>query len=72
MSRLQGESTLSPDEKVTEAKRHVAALASHLSEMRDKDRDFVQSVTDNLQRYGVKTVISNAVLFWLRDLAMKY
>ena len=72
MSGLQGQSTLTDDEKVTEAKRHVAALAKSFSEMTDKERDFVQGIADNLQRYGAKTVISNKVLFWLRDLNMRY
>jgi hypothetical protein len=72
MSGLQGQSTLTDDEKVTETKRHVAALAKSFSEMTDKERDFVQGIADNLQRYGAKTVISNKVLFWLRDIAMKY
>ena len=72
MSGLQGQSTLSHDEKVTEAKRHTAYLRPHYSEMDSKECNFVKDVADNLQRYGAKTAISNKVLFWLRDLTMKY
>lgn len=72
MSGLQGQSTLSSDEKVTEAKRHVAYLAAHYAEMDDKECKFVKDIAENLQRYGAKTVISNKVLFWLRDLNAKY
>jgi len=69
---LQGQTTLTDDEKITEAKRHVKYLKFHLTEMMDAERDFVQNTDDALLRYGAKAIISNKVLFWLRDLVLKY
>jgi hypothetical protein len=70
--KLQGESTLTNDEKVTEAKKHVRYLADWLASMTEKERGFVVGLDEALTRYGSKTAISNKVLFWLRDLVTKY
>jgi hypothetical protein len=71
--KLQGQSTLSNDEKVTEAKKHVRYLLDNQRKAMDaKEHGFVLGIDENLTRYGSKTVISNRVLFWLRDLVTKY
>jgi hypothetical protein len=69
---LQGESTLSDAEKVTEAIRHVGYLLDFTERMMDNERKFVEGLSDRLDRYGAKTQISNKQLFWLRDLILKY
>jgi hypothetical protein len=63
--KLQGQSTLTDEEKVTEAERHVNALQDSFEQMTQGERTFVE-------QYGTKTVISNKQLFWLRDLVTKY
>jgi hypothetical protein len=72
MAKRMGQSTLTDEEKVTEAKRHVANLLPHVDEMDERERTLVVDLDDALRRYGAKTVISPAVLFWLRDLVLKY
>jgi hypothetical protein len=70
--KLQGQSTLTDEEKVTEAERHVNALQDSFEQMTQGERTFVEQLAENFQRYGTKTVISNKQLFWLRDLVTKY
>jgi hypothetical protein len=72
MAKRLGKSTLTDEEKVTEAKRHVANLLPHVEEMAEEERTMVVDLDDALRRYGPKTVISSQVLFWLRDLVLKY
>jgi hypothetical protein len=67
-----GQSTLTLEERITEAKRHIATLKPHFAEMTDKDLAFVQSIDDSLLRYGAKASISPNQIFWLRDLILKY
>jgi hypothetical protein len=71
--KLQGQSTLTNDEKVTEAKKHVRYLLDNWRDSMDtEERVFVINIDDNLTRYGSKTAISTRQLFWLRDLVTKY
>jgi hypothetical protein len=72
MPRLQGQTTLTEEEKYTEAKRHVDYLQDFLEQMTTTERDFVERKADAMQRFGTKTMVSNRELFWLRDLALKY
>lgn len=70
---FQGESTLSEDEKKTEARRHVEHLTHYLDLMEDeRERKFVSDMAERFENYGDKTFVSNKQLFWLRDLATKY
>ena len=68
---LQGQSTLTDDEKRTEAKRHVYFLMEHRAQMTDEERKFVEKMYDSFERFGAKTFVSNKQLFWLRDLNTK-
>jgi hypothetical protein len=72
MSGLQGQSTLSAAEKVTEVRKHVDYLQDFLEQMAGHERAFVVRVTEQLESYGERMVISNKQLFWLRDLSLKY
>lgn len=38
----------------------------------DREQDFVASLMDRFEQYGIKTVVSSKQLFWLRDLKEKY
>jgi hypothetical protein len=69
---LQGESTLTDAEKVTEAIRHIGYLLDFTERMMDNERKFIEDLSERLDRYGPKTQISNKQLFWLRDLSLKY
>jgi hypothetical protein len=72
VSGLQGQSTLSDDEKYTECVKHVNYLLDHVERMMDNERQMVEGLSDRMDRFGNKTQISNKVLFWLRDLVAKY
>jgi hypothetical protein len=72
MSGLQGESTLTDAEKVTEARRHVNALEDSFYQMTQGERTFVEQLAQRFEHFGEKTAISNKQLFWLRDLVAKY
>jgi hypothetical protein len=69
---LQGESTLTDAEKVTEMRRHLNYLVDFLEQMSYPERDFVQKMIGLLEQYEDRTRISNKQLFWLRDLSLKY
>ena len=69
---LQGESTLSHAEKITEFRKHIHDLSDHLEEMTPTERGFVERMTEQLESWGDNTSISNKQLFWLRDLSLKY
>jgi hypothetical protein len=65
---LQGHTTLTNDEKVSEARKHVEYLMEHFTELAPNEQCMVKNLSDNFQRYGAKTMISNKQLFWLRDI----
>lgn len=69
---LQGESTLSDAEKVTEMRKHLDYLQDHLERMNDVERGFVEKMIEQLERFNDRVRISNRQLFWLRDLSLKY
>lgn len=69
---LQGESTLSDAEKVTEMRKHIDYLCDLTERMNGTERDFVLKMVDQLERYSDHVRISNKQLFWLRDLSLKY
>ena len=72
MSGLQGKTTLSEAEKVTEAQKHVEALLPHLKEMAPNEQSLITKLAENFKKYGPRTFISNKQLFWLRDIRMNY
>ena len=57
------EHTLTPAERIEEAGRIVEMLASHMDELTDKERSFVE---------GIESSCSVKQLFWLRDIKDKY
>ena len=65
---LQGQSTLTDAEKVTEARKLVESLEKQLGKLAPNEQRLVQSLSDNFRRYGAKTMVSNAQIFWLRDI----
>ena len=69
---LQGQTTLTDDEKRTEAKKHVDYLQDFFEQMQQNERTFVEQLSERFDRFGDKTQISNKQLFWLRDLVLKY
>jgi hypothetical protein len=72
MSGLQGKTTLTDDEKYTEARAHVEALKPHIKAMAPNEAALITSLSSNFQQYGTKTRISNKQLFWLRDIRMHF
>jgi hypothetical protein len=72
VSGLQGQSTLSDAEKYTECVKHVNYLLDFVEQMQDRERKFIEDLSDRMDRFGGKTQISNKQLFWLRDLVLKY
>jgi hypothetical protein len=72
VSGLQGECTLTQDEKITEARKHIQYLYPHLSEMTDNESAFVRRFEGLFRRFGSATFLSNKQLFWMRDLVQKY
>ena len=69
---LQGESTLTNDEKVSEARKHVEALVDHVAAMAPNEAKFITDMAERFEQYGERTVISNKQLFWLRDIRMNF
>jgi len=67
---LQGQTTLTDAEKVTEARKHVEALKNHVKAMAPNEAQFITKLAENFQKYGERTYISNKQLFWLRDIRM--
>lgn len=72
MSGLQGRTTLTDAEKVTEARKHVEALKPLVGKMNPNQADFIGRVTKKFEQYGDRAFISNKELFFLRDLRMEY
>jgi len=68
-----GQSTLSDDERRTEARKLLDNIrkAPSLSELTEKEREFVEKITQDFQKYADRTFVSPNVLFWLRDIHMK-
>jgi len=69
---LQGQSTLTEAEKVTEARKHVEVLKQHLAAMAPNEQQFITKLVGNFEKYGERTYISNKQLFWLRDIRMNF
>ena len=69
---LQGETTLTDAEKVTEARKHVEVLIDHVAAMAPKEADFITKLAERFEQYGDRTFISNKQLFWLRDIRMNF
>ena len=67
-----GQSTLTDDEKRTEAKKHLTYLSDFLESMNQTERNFVERKLQAFEDYDDKTRVSNSELFWLRDLVVKY
>jgi hypothetical protein len=67
-----GQSTLSDDELRTEAKKHLEQLKDHTEEMDPKSCKFVEDLFYKFEQYGDQTRITPNMIFWLRDLAVKY
>lgn len=72
MSRLQGQSTLSGAEKVTEAKKYLAVLKGAIGEMTLQEIDLITTLEKRVERFGNRTMITNRELSWLRDINAKY
>lgn len=72
LNKLQGQSTLTDAEKVTEMRKHVEALMPELEKMNGGEQAFVKRFADQFKQYGDRTFVSNKQLFWARDLRMKY
>jgi hypothetical protein len=70
--KLQGETTLTDAEKVTEARKHVEALVDHVGAMAPNEAKFISDLEEKFERYGDKTFISTQQLFWLRDIRMNF
>jgi len=70
--KLQGECTLTQEEKATEAARLVKGLIGKIGEMNDEESIFVTKLDVAFRRFGTATAISTRQLFWLRDLNLKY
>jgi hypothetical protein len=69
---LQGQTTLTDAEKVTEARKHVEVLIDHVAAMAPNEQKFISDLAERFEKYGEKTFISNKQLFWLRDIRMNY
>lgn len=69
---LQGQTTLTDAEKVTEARKHVEALIDHVAAMAPNEAKFITDLAERFEKYGERTLISNRQLFWLRDLRMNF
>jgi hypothetical protein len=69
---LQGQTTLTDAEKVTEARKHVEALVDHVAAMAPNEAKFITDLSERFEKYGDKTFISNKQLFWLRDIRMNF
>jgi hypothetical protein len=72
MSGLQGKTTLTQDEMLTEARGHVRTLAPLVDEMEDAERDFVNRLAPYFRSTPRPFEITVKQLFWLRDLRAKY
>jgi len=72
MSGLQGQSTLTDAEKVTEARKHVDALIDHVAAMAPNEAKFITDLSEKFEQYGAQTFITNKQLFWLRDIRMNF
>lgn len=69
---MQGETTLTDAEKVTEARNHVEVLMDHIAAMAPNEADFISKLAHRFEQYGDRTFISNKQLFWLRDIRMNF
>lgn len=69
---LQGRTTLTDAEKVTEARKHIEALKPLVGKMNANEADFIGKVAKKFEQYGDRAFISNKELFFLRDLRAEY
>lgn len=65
-----GQSSLSNDERVTEAKRLLQELQDYTSAMSKKEQGFVEDMLEKSTAPGF--FVSPNQLFWLRDLREKF
>lgn len=70
--KLQGQTSLTEAEKVTEARKHVDALMPFLEKMNGVEQAFISKLEWQFKKYGNNTSVLNRQLFWLRDLRVKY
>ena len=66
-----GQSTLSDDERRTEAEKLVKELFDHLEEMSYRERDFISRFFGQFDA-GIQPYVSPKQLFWMRDLYGRY
>jgi hypothetical protein len=60
-------------DRIAEAERIMGmGLADHIDEMNDRERDFVEKMSSQLDVIDHTTFVSPKQLFWLRDLKDKY
>lgn len=63
----------SPEDRNAEANRILFEMGlKDASFEQDREQDFVASLVDRFEQFGIKTAISSKQLFWLRDLKEKY
>lgn len=63
----------SPEDRNAEANRILFEMGlKDASFEQDREQDFVASLVDRFEHYGIKTVVSSKQLFWLRDLKERY
>jgi hypothetical protein len=72
MTPLEGQSTLSLDEKISEARVHLAALLPLAEEMNERDKNFVLRLATYFQMGARPSNLQTSELFWLRDLRLRY
>lgn len=63
----------SPEDRNAEANRILFEMGlKDASFEQDREQDFVASLVDRFEQYGIKAVVSSKQLFWLRDLKERY
>jgi len=63
----------SPEDRNAEANRILFEMGlKDAAFEQDREQDFVASLVDRFEQYGIKTVVSSKQLFWLRDLKERY
>ena len=65
---LQGETGQSKADDVREAERLVNDLIDHTPVMQERERDFIEQMTQRFDDYGERTFVSPRQRFWLRSL----
>lgn len=57
-----------PLSRAREAKELLSQLEDHHDDLKEKELEFIQGLSERIEKFGDMTIVSPRQLFWLRDI----